>query len=395
YLADRLDRIPAGGGRTATRDFAWWRLARHTLHPGVLPLVTGLGTGVLGAIASTAAYTLAAGLWAGGVFGLLGALMPQRRSPPRSAGGFRVPPFLRVSRPTAVLLPAVWLLVFALFLVPVSGTDGVAIGLGLALGLVFLPWHRGSAWTEDTPGFADFRLTGRLRLLVGITVRSMLLVGLMGGLAFGTMGVMLGWLLGTEAGLGQALGLAVGIGIGTLGGAATGLVGGLGFGLLEWAETPTPDGRANTPPASWRTDRALNLLRFAVIGCLTVVMLGMVGASVGAMMGTGSGLVYGNLGAEAVITGALMFGPRFAIGAGVGFGLVGGIGFGRHHAWMAYLPAVCALAWRRRLPLRLMPFLEDAHRLGLLRAVGPVYQFRHAQLHDHLAAAHRSEGAEG
>lgn len=27
------------------------------------------------------------------------------------------------------------------------------------------------------------------------------------------------------------------------------------------------------------------------------------------------------------------------------------------------------------------------HRLGLLRAVGPLYQFRHAELHDHLAAS--------
>jgi hypothetical protein len=25
-------------------------------------------------------------------------------------------------------------------------------------------------------------------------------------------------------------------------------------------------------------------------------------------------------------------------------------------------------------------------RLGLLRTVGPLYQFRHAELHDHLAA---------
>jgi hypothetical protein len=36
-----------------------------------------------------------------------------------------------------------------------------------------------------------------------------------------------------------------------------------------------------------------------------------------------------------------------------------------------------------------MPFLDDAHRLGLLHAVGPVYQFRHAELHDHLAATYR------
>jgi hypothetical protein len=32
-----------------------------------------------------------------------------------------------------------------------------------------------------------------------------------------------------------------------------------------------------------------------------------------------------------------------------------------------------------------MGFLDDAYRLGLLRIVGPVYQFRHAALQDHLA----------
>jgi hypothetical protein len=30
-----------------------------------------------------------------------------------------------------------------------------------------------------------------------------------------------------------------------------------------------------------------------------------------------------------------------------------------------------------------MPCLDDCHRLGLLRAVGPIYQFRHAELHDY------------
>jgi WD40 repeat protein len=35
-----------------------------------------------------------------------------------------------------------------------------------------------------------------------------------------------------------------------------------------------------------------------------------------------------------------------------------------------------------------MSFLDDAHRLGLLRAVGPIYQFRHADFQDHLAARH-------
>ena len=32
-----------------------------------------------------------------------------------------------------------------------------------------------------------------------------------------------------------------------------------------------------------------------------------------------------------------------------------------------------------------MSMLEDCHRLGLLRTVGTAYQFRHAELQDHLA----------
>jgi hypothetical protein len=55
---------------------------------------------------------------------------------------------------------------------------------------------------------------------------------------------------------------------------------------------------------------------------------------------------------------------------------------------MAYLITTYRLARAGRLPRTLMPFLDDAHRLGLLRAVGPAYQFRHAELHDHLAATY-------
>jgi predicted NACHT family NTPase len=49
--------------------------------------------------------------------------------------------------------------------------------------------------------------------------------------------------------------------------------------------------------------------------------------------------------------------------------------------------ATIRLARSRRLPRRQMPFL-DAHRLGLLRSVGPIYQFRHAEFQDYLAATY-------
>jgi hypothetical protein len=36
-----------------------------------------------------------------------------------------------------------------------------------------------------------------------------------------------------------------------------------------------------------------------------------------------------------------------------------------------------------------MSLLEDAYRLGLLHTIGPAYQFRHAELQDHLAPPRR------
>ncbi|MET9294249.1 NACHT domain-containing protein [Streptomyces sp. NPDC003077] len=54
-------------------------------------------------------------------------------------------------------------------------------------------------------------------------------------------------------------------------------------------------------------------------------------------------------------------------------------------AWTHYSAARLWLAARRRVPWRLQTFLRDAHRLGILRRVGPVYQFRHARLQHHLA----------
>ncbi|MEU8399417.1 hypothetical protein AB0C28_29845 [Nonomuraea sp. NPDC048892] len=85
---------------------------------------------------------------------------------------------------------------------------------------------------------------------------------------------------------------------------------------------------------------------------------------------------------------------RSTIGLATGptIGLAAGILMGNHHAWLVCTITVARLALQRRLPWRFRNFLDDAHRLGLLRAVGPVYQFRHAALHDHLASADMSQG---
>src|SRR4051794_6915273 len=57
--------------------------------------------------------------------------------------------------------------------------------------------------------------------------------------------------------------------------------------------------------------------------------------------------------------------------------------------WYAFHMAGIRLSFTRRsrlpIPMNIMPMLDDYYRLGLLRRVGPIYQFRHAELQDHLA----------
>jgi hypothetical protein len=96
------------------------------------------------------------------------------------------------------------------------------------------------------------------------------------------------------------------------------------------------------------------------------------------MFGLAFGLIYG----------LVAFGPvDGSAGESVGwlsFGLSKG-------AWPAFRIALGWLVVRRRFPWRLMAFLEDAYRLGLLRVVGSAYQFRHAELQDHLAPDAKTE----
>ena len=87
------------------------------------------------------------------------------------------------------------------------------------------------------------------------------------------------------------------------------------------------------------------------------------------------------------LTGGLTLGLAFGLSGrfsgGLAVGLVGG-------AWGRFTLVRGWLALRGYLPWRLLGFLDDAHRLGVLRQTGAVYQFRHALLHDHLTATSRT-----
>lgn len=80
----------------------------------------------------------------------------------------------------------------------------------------------------------------------------------------------------------------------------------------------------------------------------------------------------------------LIFGMAFGLKEGLQFGLESGLGLLSSGAWLSYTLISCRHAVAGKLPLRLMDFLDDAYRLGLLRTTDPAYQFRHAEFHNHL-----------
>ena len=70
---------------------------------------------------------------------------------------------------------------------------------------------------------------------------------------------------------------------------------------------------------------------------------------------------------------------------GLGFGILAAAAVSLTTAWPFYEIARIRLALRHRLPWQLMDFLADAHKRGVLRQAGAVYQFRHIELQHRLA----------
>jgi DNA-binding SARP family transcriptional activator len=132
-----------------------------------------------------------------------------------------------------------------------------------------------------------------------------------------------------------------------------------------------------------RFDLALVLAGGAASALLGLFLMGAVGS-----------VAYGLAGAA---VGGLVFpratDPATAFAVGVVFGLAVGLTMCLARAWGASVPTRLWLAARGRTPLRLMRFLDDAHRRGVLRQVGAVYQFRHVRLEERLAAR-ASQGSE-
>jgi hypothetical protein len=170
-------------------------------------------------------------------------------------------------------------------------------------------------------------------------------------------------------------GLVLGVGGGFVGY----IVGGAGFGVAAGAVLAVPIGLVYALSAPDATARAINprrLLRqdirvalvFGLVYAFTTGILG--GAAVDPVFGLVFGVACG-------LSGGLLYGPVWALALQAGrVGVVGCVNY--------FLARLCFAA-RSRLPWRLLTFLEEAHRRGVLRQVGAVYQFRHAFLQEALA----------
>ncbi|MEV5895421.1 NACHT domain-containing protein [Nonomuraea fuscirosea] len=219
---------------------------------------------------------------------------------------------------------------------------GVVAGLLAALVVIVMT----GSWFTEAPGHAELQWRGRLAELARV---------LMAGLVVGLVGAILGWLVGWSLGNHMAeaawraarnIGLLTGIGFLIV------------FSLIRWVEHPTVTATARSPRSTWRADRTLTVIR--MVSGLVV------------------GLMAGFIAREAQLP------TTVAIVGGLLLGLLFGLVVGRHHAWLAYNLTVPRLAAKGSLPMRAMDFLDDAHRLGLLRTEGPYYQFRHIELQQHL-----------
>jgi hypothetical protein len=195
-------------------------------------------------------------------------------------------------------------------------------------------------------------------------------------LMVGLLAVLVSWLVaGYFAGSGLTVGLADGL--------MSGLLAWFGAGLVAGMSHPGTDNTSPLSPlSSWRSDRVFGL---------------MVGLVVWVWAGFASGLAYGLAGgfASGLVTGfasGIAFGLAFGLTFGLTFGLMVGLVYPQ--SWSSSL-AFAQLAASDRTPVRLMRFLEDARSRGVLRTVGPVYQFRHARLQDRLAAQEPATGQQG
>lgn len=270
-------------------------------------------------------------------------------------------------------------------------TFSIAVAAGLTYGLLFLiaTRRRGGSFEPSrvhirlrvtatvarTPFAARFRIglgfgiVGGLLFMPAYELTSRLGFGLLDWLLFGITQPVLPQLL---SGLINTAVWVVVVGTGA----------GIAAGLMGRYEVPVDLRSAANPVDLLHANRATALAQVALFG----PAFGLILVAGGWLIIQLVRLAHGPLTPLGVVTALdwAMAGP-LAGGAGYILALT---------AWGNWV--VLARLWlplTGRLPRQLLAFLDDAHRRGVLRQAGAVYQFRHARLQDHLAnTTHARQG---
>lgn len=372
-----VTREPAEG---CSDRFVWWELRRRTpwaLVPLVLAFPPGLAVGLVAAFDTDLGMGIGAGILAGiTVSGLAERLLRgrQRTGAEQRTGAVEdVGPGIA----SGFLAGAIGSLAGGI----IAGAAGVAqdpfqplmggLGAGIAAGAAAGPRAgaigglAGGATVAFTMGLGPglpagvvngvaVWLAGAVVILrFGIRVPARALRRRPNPWVAWPTGLTVGLVIGSQAASvhGPAVGAVAGLLVGVLGGYAAALS----------AEEIEPSGLAADPVAVLRTDRR-EFLRMLVLG----------GTAFGA-------------GAAVAVT------PWVGLAAFVTVGLISGA---LRTTWPAFTVARLWFALTRRLPLRLLTFLDDARAWDVLRRSGAGYRIRHAALADHLLPPgdHREAG---
>ncbi|MEV7192218.1 NACHT domain-containing protein [Streptomyces sp. NPDC093510] len=148
---------------------------------------------------------------------------------------------------------------------------------------------------------------------------------------------------------------------GAMGGVLIALIGGPASGLYRALSTPSDLIRAANPQVTLRTDRMASLSRSGVVAVTT----GGVCAVLAWVFASQGGLDH---------VAAQMWVPMGTAALAL-------------TAWGQLAVARVWLALTGRLPWRIMTFLDEAHRRGVLRQSGAHYEFRHLRMQQRLASA--------
>ncbi|MFK4066274.1 NACHT domain-containing protein [Streptomyces sp. NPDC029674] len=156
-----------------------------------------------------------------------------------------------------------------------------------------------------------------------------------------------------------------------------GVLFGAGLAVLRWARVPA-DLEQETPQSTVRGDRtvAVALMVFAVVPPLVKWVI----------------TVRWDL-ENSDLPGVEVVGEwLLTLEANLALGLAAGLVAASSTAYFAYREAGLRLAAARRLPRHLLSFMEDARVLSVLRRVGPVYQFCHAEFRDRIVTGATAAG---